>query len=284
MLFPVEPTWFWAVPANTPSCPLGQISHGATQRHPPPNRRPTTWRVLGSFAVVFIETGRGRYEDANGVLCDLRAGDAVLVKPQLEHRYFPTDQGWTETYLVFDGPVFDFWDQNGWLDLGPVVRPAADRDWAETLRQVAGHHATDCEDGFNPWSSVCRMQSLLAQLFGQGDAGPSTRKPTGPAWIEAAKTKLAAGLDQLLDLQKLADELNVSYSTFRRSFTRAVGVSPGRYRAGLVIDEARQMMQHTALSDKQISVQLGFTDAQHFSRRFKQIVGRTPTAFRRSLR
>lgn len=42
-------------------------------------------------------------------------------------------------------------------------------------------------------------------------------------------------------------------------------------------------MQQTDLSDKQIAAELGFCDEFHFSRRFKQITGRSPRAFRSGL-
>ncbi len=40
------------------------------------------------------------------------------------------------------------------------------------------------------------------------------------------------------------------------------------------------MLEHTHLSNKEVAEALGFSDAFHFSRRFKQMTGTAPRAFR----
>ncbi len=72
--------------------------------------------------------------------------------------------------------------------------------------------------------------------------------------------------------------------TFRRRFTRELGIPPARFRAGKIMEAACHLLLYTSLTSAQIAERLNFSDEYHFSRRFKQIRGETPTQFRRRLR
>jgi AraC-like DNA-binding protein len=50
-----------------------------------------------------------------------------------------------------------------------------------------------------------------------------------------------------------------------------------------MVDRACELMQERRLTDKQIAESLGFCDEYYFSRRFKQMTGRSPRAFRRQM-
>src|SRR5438045_2558817 len=57
-------------------------------------------RVLGSYAIVLLLEGSGRYQYGPG------AGEY-----------------WNEFYVVFDGPVFDMWRQVGLLNPAQPIQP-----------------------------------------------------------------------------------------------------------------------------------------------------------------
>jgi AraC-like DNA-binding protein len=48
--------------------------------------------------------------------------------------------------------------------------------------------------------------------------------------------------------------------------------------------EARRLLYYTDMSGKEIAYELGFEDAAHFSRFFKNQIGQTPTAFKESIK
>lgn len=83
-----------------------------------------------------------------------------------------------------------------------------------------------------------------------------------------------------LDLEKLADELNVSYTWFRRMFTQHTGLSPHQYRLQLRIARARTLLADTQLSVKEVAFRCGFESEQYFSRLFKQKTSLTATQWR----
>ena len=77
--------------------------------------------------------------------------------------------------------------------------------------------------------------------------------------------------------------MGMPYETFRRRFTREIGIAPARFRAERTIEAACHLLQYTGMAGAQIAERLGYADEYHFSRRFKQLRGETPTQFRRRL-
>lgn len=58
---------------------------------------------------------------------------------------------------------------------------------------------------------------------------------------------------------------------------------PARLRAEWTVEAGCHLLQYTGMTGAQIAERLGYADEYHFSRRFKQLRGETPTQFRRHL-
>jgi hypothetical protein len=71
---------------------LGRVTLAGTIRNSTglPGRQ---MRVLGSYAIVYLLNGGGRYEDARGCRKEVRAGDMILLFPELAHHYGPPPGG-----------------------------------------------------------------------------------------------------------------------------------------------------------------------------------------------
>ena len=117
-------------------------------------------RVLGSYAAVYLLDGSGRYVDANGVSRAVRAGDLILLFPELAHGYGPERaSGWTEFYLVFDGLIFDLWRSERLLDPARPIRHLEPIDhWLRRFQSVLG---APRRPGLAPLLEVCRLQLVL---------------------------------------------------------------------------------------------------------------------------
>ncbi len=238
-------------------------------------------RVLGSFAVVYIVDGSGYYEDASGLRIGLRAGDLLLIFPDLPHAYGPEkDSSWTELFLVFDGPVFDLWLSTGLLNQAkPVHHVEPIYHWMNRFETILG---APHQPGYTPsLLEVCRLQTVLSEALVGGSKGGAEDEES--AWAARACMLLESEVGNNLDLREVACELNMSYDGFRKRFARHMHVSPAKYRCIRLVDRACELIQKGSLTDKQIAEKLGFCDQFYFSRRFKEITGRTPSQFRASL-
>jgi transcriptional regulator GlxA family with amidase domain len=83
-----------------------------------------------------------------------------------------------------------------------------------------------------------------------------------------------------LNVEQLANQLNVSYSWFRRTFAQHTGSSPHQYLLELRLARARSLLSGTALSVKVVARQTGFEDEHYFCRIFREKTGLTPSQWR----
>jgi len=84
--------------------------------------------------------------------------------------------------------------------------------------------------------------------------------------------------------QKLAEDLNLSYSTFLRHFTEICGISPGQYLTRCRMEKAKEMLTHTEKSILDIALECGYYDSSHFIRAYTEANGMSPLSFRNSLK
>lgn len=266
--------------SSTGAMSLGQITashvlHLPPSRHPDPNR---PFRRLGAYALVYLLAGEGRFRDESGTDLPITAGDLILLSPAVRHHYGPKrGTNWIERYVVFEGPVFDLWHESGVLDLRPpIVRLDPINRWNAEFDHLLDN--TGRTGSLSDLEEACRLQSLLARIL-TAASGSSRISSEDDAWLSRAFALLDSGIG----LSDVADGLSLSYDGFRKRFRKLAGVSPARYRTEQKIEKARYLIQQGVHTNAQIADILGYYDEQHLARRFKQITGKSPRAFRDSL-
>lgn len=228
-------------------------------------------RVLGQHALVYLVHGSGVYSDPDGER-PMRAGDVVFVDPQVPHWYGPIDGSrWDEFYLVFGGPVFDAWHEAGLLSPGPRSRLDPVRYWHTRL--VSGVGTGNRGDRDQALMELVALQDLLAEVLAHVRSEPTARQ-----WLDQARDLLDSGIGD----RAAADALGVAYDTFRRRFSRLAGMPPGRYRTSRTMEKACRLLVADQRTIRSVARELGFYDEFHFSRRFREVMGKTPSEFRSS--
>ena len=67
-------------------------------------------RILDNFALLYISSGRGRFEAKPNVSRPIEPGQAFLLFPRVWHRYAPDPEtGWQEHWVGFDGETARQW-------------------------------------------------------------------------------------------------------------------------------------------------------------------------------
>jgi AraC family transcriptional regulator len=89
-----------------------------------------------------------------------------------------------------------------------------------------------------------------------------------------------AHLEKDLSVGELASYLRISRSYFARSFRSAVGLTPHGYVMRVRVLRAQELLANTNLLLIDVALATGFADQAHFCRRFHQMTGVAPRAFR----
>ena len=87
--------------------------------------------------------------------------------------------------------------------------------------------------------------------------------------------------DPEISITALADSLELSTARFSLSFKEKTGMSPLEYLTLLRVEHAKEQLEMTDLTIRDISSRVGYYDAGSFIRRFKQVTGETPAQYRR---
>lgn len=95
-------------------------------------------------------------------------------------------------------------------------------------------------------------------------------------------TILAVKAHQELSVEELARSVDLSASRFHHLFKEGTNVTPMHYMRMLRMDQARQLLETSSLSVKQVMNAVGVKDRSHFDREFKKAYGVTPKQCRRA--
>ena len=89
---------------------------------------------------------------------------------------------------------------------------------------------------------------------------------------------------QQLKITDLAKMENVSMTTYNLHFKRQMGMSPTKYILALRMHSAKELLESSELSVRDIGSMCGYEDFNFFTKTFKKFTGLSPLAYRKSLK
>ncbi|HTI98079.1 MAG TPA: AraC family transcriptional regulator [Dongiaceae bacterium] len=274
--------WGWYVTT------VGESRIAAGQAYPPgghPKGYQFDWsrgRVLDCHALVYISRGRGIFESKRSSEHAVEAGQVMVLFPGIWHRYRPDPEtGWEEHWLGFDGDIIRRWVKHGFFTpRSPVFKTNQEDRWLALFSELITVVKLD-----RPALQQV-MAGFTAQMLGLLYAGHQAGVSGGGQAlliVQQAIARMRSDMGSGLDAPLLARELNISYSSFRHTFQQHTGSSPHQYLLELRLARARNLLEQTSCSIKEIAQQAGFEDEHYFCRFFKQKTGVTPGQWRAQL-
>lgn len=129
--------------------------------------------------------------------------------------------------------------------------------------------------------SEAACSQLLHQILCQLLVEETGQEPHSDSSIAQAIRYMNAHLYDPINVQQVAEAVNLSPSHFSRQFKRSTGYSPYEYIILRRIDRAKYMLTSTALSVKEIAYQIGYNSEENFIHSFQKNVGISPGLFRK---
>jgi AraC-like DNA-binding protein len=235
-------------------------------------------RTLPYYGLVYLVAGEGEFSTDERRRQCVRAGDMLLLFPDVWHNYRPcADTGWTEFWVLYDGRLPDHWAAQQCLrPEQPVLWPGIDPGLVGLFEQMLSI-ARSGPPFANQLLAALVMQIvavLLARVQDRDNPHESVRR-----LIERAQQHIDSQWNQPIDMKQLAASLQLSYRHFRRLFQRATGVPPGQYLLNLRVNRAKRLLAESR-PVAEVAEQSGFSDPYYFSRVFKQKTGIPPARWR----
>jgi transcriptional regulator GlxA family with amidase domain len=95
-----------------------------------------------------------------------------------------------------------------------------------------------------------------------------------------AVAHLEADQEGPVQIAAVARHLNVTIERLERAFKAEVGLLPGEYYKRLKLQRARDLLEHSAMSVREIGLASGYTSFSAFVRAFGSVYGKTPRQMR----
>ena len=86
-----------------------------------------------------------------------------------------------------------------------------------------------------------------------------------------------------LDLDVMARAAGFSRYHFAREFRAAFGETPGAYLSRRRVERAKDLLANANLTVTEVCMVVGFTSLSSFTRRFSELVGRTPGVYQKRM-
>ncbi|MFI3263071.1 MAG: AraC family transcriptional regulator [Rikenellaceae bacterium] len=266
---------------------VGSQSVTANQHYPPEGiAHPSGYyfsvsqgRVLQEYQLIYIVSGGGVLKiDEVGEFA-LEEGDLFMVYPGVRHRYYPnTKTGWCEYWIGFKGDIIESIVSKGFLKLSsPVFKIGHNERIIDLYKKVYAIASEEREGNQQALAGIV-MHILGLAMYRHRTSNFEDNEVVSK--IAEAKSIMRESLYNKVDLEPIATHLNMSYSNFRKTFKKVVGVSPLSYFNQMRIDEAKLLLSTTNLSIKEISFRLSYDSPEAFSVYFHKKVKVTPSQYR----
>jgi AraC family transcriptional regulator len=134
---------------------------------------------------------------------------------------------------------------------------------------------------------IATLEELATRIAGAvltvtGDKAKSARRPSvrDERRITMAVRRIEAQADEQLGLNVLAQEAAMSPYHFLRTFRHVTGMTPHQYVLHARLLRAARRLRASADPVSMIAFEAGFNDLATFNRRFRRLIGVTPSVFR----
>ncbi len=130
------------------------------------------------------------------------------------------------------------------------------------------------------------LEELALRLAGAsaaiGESAPAARAPSRreERWVTDALRQIEAQAHEPLALADLAREASMSPYHFLRTFRSLVGMTPHQFVLRTRLHRAAVRLRRTGDSVSTIAFEAGFNDLSTFNRRFRRMMGASPTVYR----
>jgi AraC family transcriptional regulator, L-rhamnose operon transcriptional activator RhaR len=252
----------------------------ATVRHPLPAYVREHSHDFAELALIC--SGSGVHRSAGGEQ-RLEAGDAVLVPSGAWHAYSRC-VGMTVLDVGIGQEVLG--RELAWLprdrELGGLGR-ALVGPTCVLLRPTPAAYRRACTAFSRIRSDSSGAVRLAHVLLAMSELAAALPAPSAlPPAVDAALRLLQADPAQRWTVAGLARRLGRDRSHFIRDFRTATGLPPMAWLARLRGELAAARLRASDEPISAIGTAVGWSDPVHFARRFKQLLGRSPGAWRRS--
>lgn len=241
---------------------------------------PEKGRVLQEYQLIYISEGKGTFQTKSIERTTIKAGTMFLLFPDEWHTYQPDPEtGWKQYWIGFKGINIDIRVNNGFLCKNkPVFNVGINEEIVHLYRQAI--EVAEHENAYFQQMLAGITNHLLGLMYSLDRNNQLNKNQYIVEQINRARILMHEKIESSSSIQDIAEELGMSYSSFRKLFKEYTGLAPAYYFQDIKLQRAKDMLCHTQISIKEIAYSLNFDSPDYFSTQFKKKTGKRPSDFR----
>ncbi|MBR1389239.1 MAG: helix-turn-helix domain-containing protein [Prevotella sp.] len=234
-------------------------------------------RVLNEYQLLYNPEGEGIFRSDHCPETHLMPGDMFLLFPGEWHTYHPLPHtGWKSHWIGFKGKNMDDRVRAGFLSPEKPIYHVGYSSVIEELYRSAYDQAIE-EAAYSQQVMAGLVNHLIGKMYSLERNIELSKNQQQVDMINRARLRIRQALESDLTIQRIAEEMGVSYSNFRKLFKEFTGLSPATYQQELRLQRAKELLSTTEMSVKEIAYRLNFDSPDYFSAKFKAKMGCKPS-------
>ena len=150
---------------------------------------------------------------------------------------------------------------------------AIETAWKSAAQEPPGFH-------FQIRSALSELVFQLVSHLPAKPGSPSEKALRDEARVKDMMRFVQAHYTQELTVAQIAASASVSKSECLRCFRASIGATPIQYLRQFRVQKAAELLVGTGLKISDVGAQCGFQEPSYFIKTFRELMGRTPAAYR----
>ncbi len=241
-------------------------------------------RTLDEYQLLYQPEGEGVFRSAHLPETPIKAGDFFLLFPGEWHTYHPSPtKGWKSFWIGFKGKNIDDRVKAGFLSPESPIHHVGFHHDIINLYHEAYNTAVE-EAAYAQQTMAGIVNHLIGKMYSLERNIILGKDARYVELAGRARQRIRETLEDTVTIQEIAQELGISYSSFRKLFKEHTGFAPALYQQTLKLQRAKELLSTTDASIKEIAYRLNFESPDYFSAKFKSQTGMKPSDFRNMTR
>ena len=245
---------------------------------------PEKGRIINEYQLVYITNGSGWFtSESFKKKQKVTAGTMILLFPGEWHSYAPEiTTGWNEYWIGFRGEHIDNRIRKGFFSKSePLYNIGVSGSIVELYEDII-RIAQKEKTGYQQMISSIVL-SILGSVYYKNKNSQYVDSYIVDK-INEARNIIKDNTESHISQEKIAKDLGLGYSWYRRMFKEYTGVSPAQYHLQQKVMRAKELLTTTDKNISEIAYTLHFENVCQFSTFFRKKEGITPSEFRKRRR
>lgn len=229
-------------------------------------------------SIHYILSGKGTIIFGNQQV-HLSAGDGFYIQPnQIVYYYADREDPWEYRWVGFSGSKVNVIMNETSLPDNPVFNYTRDGFFKENLQQIYDY-SLQTSTRSRECLMLGQLYFFLSGLLQRYRRGEEQNSLSGEEYVKKAITLIQNNTNNGFNVGDLAKELGLTRSYLYKLFIRYQGISPMNYIEQHRFTRACELFKTQNVSVSDVSKAVGFDDQFYFSRKFRDVVGISPTEY-----